>query len=98
MKRMEEFDLGFSAKKSTIACPFVAFWGMKCISYCDSNMAHLVSQPLKAEGFVIRSRRGLTLDTTWIVCLIKYAASSGRRTLRLGISFQLGCSDVPLQP
>src|SRR3954470_22969452 len=49
-KRVTELDLGFSARKSAMACLFVAFWGMKYISYCDSNMAHLVSWPLRADG------------------------------------------------
>src|SRR3954463_10153927 len=63
-KRAADFDVGFSARKSAMACPFVAFWGRKCISYCDSSMAHLVSRPLRAEGLVMRSRRGLIFDTT----------------------------------
>src|SRR3954470_10686049 len=63
-KRVAEFDLGFSTRRTAMACPFVAFWGRKCISYCDRNMAHLVSRPLRAEGLVIRSRKGLIFDTT----------------------------------
>src|SRR5204863_3664466 len=40
-----------------MTCPFVAFWGRKCISYCDNSMAHLVSRPLRAEGLVMRTER-----------------------------------------
>jgi len=42
----------------------MAFWGTKVISYWDSSMVKLANLKFRKLGFVIKIRRGLTLEMT----------------------------------
>lgn len=50
------------ARLSAKACPLFAFCGKNFMSYYDNKIAHLARRACRADGLVIRKRRGLTLQ------------------------------------
>jgi len=63
----EVYETGWAAKKFARAWPLMAFWGTKVMSDWDNNMAQLANLEFRKPSFVVRIRRGLTLEMTWMV-------------------------------
>ena len=62
----------WAAKKSARVWPLIAFWGYEGHVILGQQYGpKLANLKFRKPGFVMRIRRGLNLEMTWMVCLTK---------------------------
>jgi len=68
----EVSETGWAAKKSARVWPLIAFWGYEGhVILGQQYGSKLANLKFRKPDFVMRIRRGLNLEMTWMVCLTK---------------------------